>query len=431
MIWIGALWLAVIADGSHVRLRGGANDLSYPTPPNPFATDGKPPLPDPRPPEPRPPQPPMGGQPFGAPPAGTDGFAAPDRQEFVGSAPDGLLGASSAEGLLGGVSSGEAVAPPAGLPDPSGTDSAPFAAAAQTAPIRAPRKRGLFRLRPTLCLAALSAACVLTRPGESSLVVALDQHQQAWPELVDAALRDELPVLRPFGLGNLATHGDLVWLGMLGRWLPLLPMSAETVGVWQASIGSAQVLLLSLVAGYLLQKAAPSLMSTSAAALGRGRLHTLLSAPMAPVGLTHLLHVLLIVLVACDEALETALGGRAQLLGWWLASGAASGVMVALSQLLTRRRIQPRSTASGAAMGLLLLRAAALPGQAVEVGTLSLPPLRCLLIHLVRPPTSSAAHPSPRPLPGRTQARLAPALGIGPGTRAFTCPLPPAHCHLP
>ena len=55
----------------------------------------------------------------------------------------------------------------------------PGSVAASAAP-----KRSVFKLRPTLCLAAVSAACALTRPREAALITALDAHHEQWGELL-------------------------------------------------------------------------------------------------------------------------------------------------------------------------------------------------------------------------------------------------------
>lgn len=79
--------------------------------------------------------------------------------------------------------------------------------------------------------------------------------------------------------------------------------SRSALGHWSASVGAPQLLLLALTVGYLLRKLLPQ--SAAAAHLGvscegvlrRGRVHTLLTATLAPVGLVHWLHALVVLMV--------------------------------------------------------------------------------------------------------------------------------------
>jgi len=365
------------------RLRGGA-DPQYHTPANPFATPGAGATR-------------AGGTPIPPPPTSGKPFVPPPPTEPQGALPRDDVD-SGAGGLLGGIAPEPALAPAAEQPLPMPSDangpeasggSASFAAAKA-----APRKGGM-RWRSTACLAVLSAACVFTRPHETSLVTALDAHREEFGHLVEDTLGLEdagVDVLN-LGLGSAAVHGDLVWLGMLGRWLPLLPASADAIDLWMASIGAEQLLMLALSAGYLVRKVVPSLFATSFRAVLGGKVHTLATSSVAPAGLVHWMHALVVLLVA-SSGLADVVGGRKQLLGWWVASGAASAVSCVLTQMVFGRRAQLRSSVSGAAMGLLLLRAAAAPTDPIDVGgALSLSPLRCVLIHLLLDHFSNALPP--------------------------------------
>ena len=363
-----------------------ASDLPYPTPPNPFAAVGTPSS-----------QPP--------PPLGT---ALPDPQippppAQLPSAPADLPTAPANLGAFGGGDSlslggdGDKL-DAAGVPVPE-TPTPAATASPATAPIVPPKRRGGFRLRPALCLAGLAAACHYTRPREALLISALDAHQQELGHALmggaDMLLEDRgVPELIDAGLATLAPHGELLWLGLLGRWMPLLPLSAEGLNAWMQVVDAPVVLLLALTLGCPLGMLLGSHCSVSLHGLfRRGRVHTLLTSALSPVGLAHWLHAACVVVVASD-GLGEALGGRQALLGWWLACGAASALSVSLSQAVLGRRSQPRSTVSGAAMGLLLMRAACLGAEEpLTAGHVSLPPLRAVLLHFVLDAASNALPP--------------------------------------
>lgn len=297
----------------------GASDLSYPTPPNPFAKQttggtatptaatslplsGVPPLPD------------------GAPPALPAGsMTAPFAGEVLPGGVSDTVPTDDAMpslpgGLLGDDPSQLQSTPP---PPPSGLQSTEDddVLGMPGVPVAKARGRGpglRFRWRPTLCLAALSAACALTRPREPSLLSAIDAHHSEWGHLLEeetaALMRDEPVRLLDGGLATVAVHSDLIWLGLLGQWLPMLPASLEAVTPWLASAGAAQILICALSAFYLLRKVLPQ--RVTAAHLGvsvdnirRGRLHTILAASLSPVGLVHWLHACLAILV-CTAGLE-------------------------------------------------------------------------------------------------------------------------------
>ena len=301
------------------------------------------------------------------------------------------------------------IAPPAempiSMPEVPPEANAVTAGAAQVKPSQ---RRHRMRWRSTVCLAVLSAACVYTRPHETSLITTLDAHREEWgplfEEALGAAADGPISPLLNLGLGSAAVHGELVWIGLLGRWLPLLPTNPEAFGPWAASVGAPPLLLLALTGSYLMSKLLPRgfvaghLSTCFDSLLRRGRLYTLLTATVTPVGLVHWLHAL-IVLVVTSAELEPVLSaqygalGRVALLGWWGAAGVVSALSCVLTQLLFGRRAQPRSAVSGAAMGLLLLRAAALPTEPVRVGLVALPPLRCVLLHLLVDHLSNALPP--------------------------------------
>ena len=381
-----------------------ASGLEYPTPPNPFA---------------KPSQPPSAGELL------QQGGAVPPPTPFApsSSSSSGFDGG----GLLpGGPPSdapplpGDAVMPPLPSGDPPPNDGGAAAAPARPAdddalPVKfdekgltnEPRaKSGFLRIRPTLCLAALSAACVVTRPREAALTAALDAHHDAWGHLIADGLRDQPIAMLDGGLGTAAVHSGLVWVGMLGQWLPLLPSSLDALQTWSATVGAPQLLLLALTFGYLLRKATPRAAAGAHLGvslhglLGRGRLHTLVTATFSPVGLVHWLHAVLAVL-ACTPGLIGADVGmsRGRVVGLFAAAGACSALLCVVTQLLFGRRKQPRSSLSGGVMGLLLLRCALLPDEPIDLGGgVSLKPLRLVLAHVVLDGFSNSLPEPPRPL---------------------------------
>ena len=82
-------------------------------------------------------------------------------------------------------------------------------------------------LRRLVCLGALSAVCFASRPHEPSLLAAIEAHHTASGDLVSDFLRSEPVAFRNVGLASVGLHSDLVWLGLLGQWLPLLPTTIE------------------------------------------------------------------------------------------------------------------------------------------------------------------------------------------------------------
>lgn len=245
-----------------------------------------------------------------------------------------------------------------------------------------------------MCLGGLAAVCSQTRPGQASLLAAIDAHHEQAGHLIESGLRDAEAVFRDGFVGSAALHSELLWVGLLGTWMPLVPLSAEAVRHWAAAASAPQVVVSALTVGYALRKllprsAAEAHLSTSFHnALKRGRLHTLVTAAFSPVGLVHWLHAVLAVLaIAPDMAPEY---GRKGLLGLYVAAGAAASLGSVLGGVLARRRSVARPSVSGAVMGMLLMRAALAPGSEVVVGSLRLPPLRAALLHLVVDTLSNA-----------------------------------------
>merc|ERR1719310_1140538 len=101
----------------------------------------------------------------------------------------------------------------------------PFAQPAQPAQpetTRASRSRRLRpRLQPLLCLGVLSLAGAVTRPHEPSLLAAIDAYHEASGDMSSPW------ILRDCGVACVAHHNELIWLGLLGRWLPLLPTNLQ------------------------------------------------------------------------------------------------------------------------------------------------------------------------------------------------------------
>lgn len=293
-----------------------------------------------------------------------------------------------------------------GLPPPPpavDADTLPAAIPVAVGDRSAVHSKGGFRLRPTLCLGALAAACVMTRPREAALVTALDSYHDQWGFALDPSLREAAVEVLDGGIGCVSVHSELVWLGLLGQWLPLLPAAPHAISQWADAVGAPQIVILLLSGFYLLRKLLPrvavtSLLSVSCEGLLRkARLHTLATASISPVGLVHWAHAVC-VLVAVSPGLEEAVGSRTRLLGLFFAAGGASAVGCALTQLLFGRRAQPRSTVSGGVLGWILLRAAALPTESIEIGGHSIKPLRAIAYHLVLDVMSNALPSPPRPL---------------------------------
>jgi membrane associated rhomboid family serine protease len=363
-----------------------ANDLSYPTPPNPFAKPG---ASGPQPPSGLPQQGivPPGASAQPPPPLPSDEAASPllpggidDAGASAGDAGGGLL--PGGEDVFGGDAMRPPL-PPGGPPgggDGGGGGGGVSASDADALPSRIPSRdelgvgKGLaqpaaarssvLRWRPALCLAGLSAACMITRPREASLLTAIDGAHDAFGHVLDAGLKSEPLDFYDCGLACVGVHSDLIWLGMLGQWLPLLPASLGALDAWKSLVGAPQVLMLALTFGYLLRKLLPRSFTDahlSASSKSLARPHALLLSAMSPAGLVHWLHMCC-VLLACSSGSFDETIGRKRLVLLYAAAGACASVACALSQLvLGRGRPRPRSTASGAAMALLLLRSAAMP----------------------------------------------------------------------
>ena len=360
-----------------------STDLQYPTPANPFAKPSGPPDP-------------TGATPAAAPltpPTPTDELLLPGGDDESAPPPGARQAGDEVLPPLPG-----STPPPGGVPSADGVLPMPGSAAAVPS---SGGRRGR-KLRPTLCLVALSAACVLTRPREPSLLIALDAHHERFGHMLDASLREDPVDLINAGIGCLSVHSELVWLGILGQWLPLLPAGPGALGPWMAAVGAPALLLLALTFGYALRKLMPrravsSHLSVSCEGLmQRGRVHTLLTSAFSPVGLVHWAHALAVLLVS-SAGLEGTLG-RGRVLGLFAGAGAASAFSSAASQLVLGRRHQPRSAVSGAVLGVLLARAAAMPEQPLAIGSFELKPLRAILLHILLDMNSNSLPTPPRPI---------------------------------
>ena len=252
------------------------------------------------------------------------------------------------------------------------------------------RVRRAPRWQPVLCLGLLCLAGAATKPHEPSLLAAIDAYH-------DAGASMESPVdFRDCGIASVARHDELIWLGLLGRWLPLVPTSLDAARELASTAGAAQLLLWSVIGGYLVRKLFPRgagdrhLSKSFQNVLRRGRLWTLLTASFCPSGLVHLLHAATMLLLVV-QGLEGTYS-RLQLVGLYAAAGASAALLSVLGQLVFRRAAEPRSSVSGAVMGLLVLRAAVAPQELLSVGRWQLPIARLLALHLLLDAGTNAPH---------------------------------------
>mmetsp|Transcript_35399 Transcript_35399/g.114042 ORF Transcript_35399/g.114042 Transcript_35399/m.114042 type:complete len:417 (+) Transcript_35399:1-1251(+) len=343
------------------RVRGGS-DLDYPIPPNPFAPahdkDG-----------PKPPPPKLG---------------------YAASEMDGLT-----------LPGGEGESRSAG---PTGYHAA--ADAAETTPARPARHSKQSRWRPLLCLGLIAAGCALSRPADTGLLTALDAHHERYGALIPALLRDAEALVRESPLGSVALHSDLIWVGVLGAWLPVAPLSAAALRHWLPSLGAAQLLAYATLAGYLLRRTIPGSEAFLAASFRnsrRGRLWTLFTAAFSPAGLVHWLHAAALLLVVAPS-LETQLGTW-RTIAAFATAGASAALAASVAQAPFARSSSGRASTSGALMGLIALRASLLPTTPVRVGDYDVAIGRFLLLHLAM---ELLSNPSPRP---RGAERFAGMLG--------------------
>ena len=347
----------------------GASDPMFPAPANPFAKPGD---------------------------AAPGGGGLPEPLSVPSSAEgDGLLPGSDAAAAAPLDEPGSAIQPPlpGGEPpsapapsaDPDVLPSSMGGAPPSSRPAVHASGGSLFRLKPTLCLGAIAAACVMTRPAEAALVTALDAHHEQWQHVLDPALRSEPVELLEIGLGRLSMHSELIWLGVLGQWLPVLPSSMGGLNHFIASAGAPSLLVLSLTFFYLVRKLIGSsqLSVSFEGLLQKGKLHTLLTSSFSPVGLAHWAHALAVIILVAPGLEEHY--GRKALIGLYAAAGAASAFACVLTQMLFGKRAQPRSSVSGASLGLLLLHAATeVPPPPLEIGgMITLKPLRAVLLHVI------------------------------------------------
>jgi len=253
------------------------------------------------------------------------------------------------------------------------------------------RRRLQPRWQPVVCLGLLSLAGAATKPHEPSLLAAIDAYHG-----MHAGGNMASPVsLRDCGIACIAHHGELVWLGWLGRWLPFLPTSVPAARELLSAAGADQLLLWALLGGYLLRKLLPArlgdahLSKSFRNVLRQGRLWVLLTASFCPSGLVHWVHASAMLLLTV-QGLEDQFG-RLQLVGLYAAAGLCAASLSLLAQLAFRRTAEPRPSVSGAVMGLLVLRLALDPAAAVVVGRWQLPVARLLLLHLLLDAGSNAA----------------------------------------
>ena len=240
--------------------------------------------------------------------------------------------------------------PPPGdapLPHPPSLDELRPSLPPGAAPKAKAKRHWRPRWQPVLCLAALSAVCVQTRPGEASLLTAIDEYHQEAGSLIDSSLRGMETGFREMGVGSIAVHSELVWLGMLGMWLPLVPITKDAIAHWLPVASAHQLIVSALTVGYLLRKLLPrslaeALFSVSFSNIARLRLWTPLTAAFSPMGLVHWLHAV-VVLLAVMPALGGSFSRNEQLL-LYAGAGAASSLACVIMQLLFRRRAQPRSS---------------------------------------------------------------------------------------
>ena len=167
--------------------------------------------------------------------------------------------------------------------------------------------------------------------------------------------------------------------------------------------------------------------------LRRKRVHSVVMSAFSPVGLVHWLHAVAALIAVSSGSFDETLG-RTRLLALYAGAGACSSIAAVLTQVVFGRRAQARSSVSGALMGLLLLRAAAMPDVSarhprhisapwsllhltaassispppprslaprplaqvpIDLGTATLPPLRVALIHIGLDAVSNALPPPP------------------------------------
>ena len=253
------------------------------------------------------------------------------------------------------------------------------------------RPRWRPSVKPLLCLGVLGLACVKEVPQETSLLAAFDAHFQRGRGLIPPQLRAEEYAFRHLGAVSAATHMDIFWLGIVGQWLPLVPLSVDALRHWLPALSTAHTILLLSALGYVLRRLLPRSVGDKSLGysfrnLAHGRFWSFMSAAFCPTGLVHYLHISLLLLVAMPE-LEAILGFRKSLM-LFAAAGTLAAVGGAIAQAPHRRHAAARSSASGAIAGVLALRAALLPHANVRFCGLELPPGRLLLLHLLLEQTS-------------------------------------------
>jgi len=361
---LGLVVLAVVSTERRPavrRVRGGSgSDFDYPIPPNPFApaSGGA----GPKPPPPRPP-----------------GAAAPD---FGFTLPGGEDEPASRAVAADHAAGAAAAAPPA------------------------PKGKGGLRFGPILCLGLIAAGCVLSRPAETGLFAALDAHHELYGGLIEPGMRDAEALVRQSPLGSAALHSDILWVGLLGAWMPLAPLSTAALRHYWPALGAAQLLAYSTLGGYLLRRVLPYSETFLAASLGnakKGRIWTLVTAAFSPAGLVHWMHAAALMLLVVPT-LEAQLG-KWHTVAAFAAAGACASLASSLAQAPFAKSARGRASTSGALMGLIALRASLLPLAPVSVGAYEISIGRVLLLHFA---LELLSNPNPRP---KGAERLAGLLG--------------------
>jgi len=254
----------------------------------------------------------------------------------------------------------------------------------------------------------IGAACRLSRPADTALLAALDAfHQGGAGASLAAGARDAAAEVSAGPLFHHAVHSGVLWVGLLGQWLPLAPLSLTLLRPWASALSAAQILSYGCLFGYLMRRILPGadghLGASFANAARRGRIWSLAAAAFSPAGFVHWAHAAALLLLSVAP-LEEQLG-RGRTLAAFAAAGACAALASSIAQAPFGRRAAPRASTSGAVMGLLALRASLLPLTPIALGHIELPVGRMLLVHLL---LECLSNPSPRP---RGAERLAGLLG--------------------
>jgi membrane associated rhomboid family serine protease len=255
-------------------------------------------------------------------------------------------------------------------------------------------------------LGLIAAGCALSRPADTGLLTVLDAHHDRYGALIPSPLRDAEANVHRSPFGRASVHSDLLWVGILGAWLPIAPLSIAALRHWLPSLGAAQLLAYATLAGYTFRRFLPNsedFLATSFRNSRRGRFWTLLTAAFSPAGLVHWLHTAALLLLVVP-VLQTQLG-RWRTLAAFAAAGASASLATSVAQAPFAKSASGRASTSGALMGLIALRAFLLPTTPIALGGYELAIGRVLLLHLIM---EQLSNPFPRP---RGAERLAGLLG--------------------